>query len=283
MTSARAVAERRWGMAYTTMTWATAVAAWLVMLRAAGHPETTIRTKRQHVEQAAHELRGDPWSVTPERLVTYMAGHEWMPETRHAHRTSLRGFYAWGVRAGLCEASPADELPPVRRTPPRPRPLPEGLFRAALADAGPKVRLMVLLAGDNGLRRAEIAVVHTLDVLGDPGVYSLVVHGKGGKERVVPIADTLARVILAARGYLFPGQIGGHVSAAHVGKLVSGLLPDRWTTHTLRHRFATRAYAIDHDLFTVQELLGHASADTTRRYVLVPDDAKRRLVAAVAA
>jgi integrase len=90
-------------------------------------------------------------------------------------------------------------------------------------------------------------------------------------------------VILAARGYLFPGQIGGHVSAAHVGKLVSGLLPDRWTTHTLRHRFATRAYAIDHDLFTVQELLGHASADTTRRYVLVPDDAKRRLVAAVAA
>lgn len=52
--------------------------------------------------------------------------------------------------------------------------------------------------------------------------------------------------------------------------------------HQLRHRFATRAYSVDRDVFTVQELLGHASPATTRRYVLVPRSALRATVKAVA-
>ena len=55
-----------------------------------------------------------------------------------------------------------------------------------------------------------------------------------------------------------------------------------YTMHAARHRFATQAYGIDHDLFTVQDLLGHASPATTRAYVLTDDRARRRLVDAVA-
>lgn len=72
-------------------------------------------------------------------------------------------------------------------------------------------------------------------------------------------------------GYAFPGN--DHLSPRWVGKLVADAMPDAWTMHSLRHRFATRAYAVDRDVFAVQELLGHASPTTTRAYVLV--DRKR--------
>ena len=69
------------------------------------------------------------------------------------------------------------------------------------------------------------------------------------------------------RGYLFPGRDNGHLSPRYVGKMIRDLLPGDWTMHTLRHRFGTRAYALTSDLLLVQEMLGHASPTTTRRYV----------------
>ena len=48
--------------------------------------------------------------------------------------------------------------------------------------------------------------------------------------------------------------------------------------HALRHRFASRVYAIDRDVFTVQQLLGHTRADTTQRYVQTDAQAMQRLV-----
>jgi integrase len=127
------------------------------------------------------------------------------------------------------------------------------------------------LAGEAGLRRAEVAVVHTDDLIEDITGWSLVVHGKGGKQRVVPLTDRLANAIHDFRlhGYLFPGQIDGHISAHHVGVLISRLMPDGWSMHKLRHRAATRGYAGTGNLRAVQEFLGHASVATTERYTAV--------------
>jgi integrase/recombinase XerC len=96
---------------------------------------------------------------------------------------------------------------------------------------------------------------------------------------MVPVGPRL-RAELEDRpgGFLFPGRFAGHVHPATVQKQVkraSGTAP-----HALRHRFATRAYAGTRDLFAVQQLLGHASPETTQVYVAVAGDA---LVAAVAA
>ena len=132
---------------------------------------------------------------------------------------------------------------------------------------------MVHLAARAGLRRGEIARVQRDDVTRDLVGWSLLVHGKGGRERLVPLVGDLA-VMLRERpdGFIFPGDDGGHLSAPRVGELVSEVLPSGWTCHTLRHYFATNAYRATHDLLVVQRLLGHAKPETTAGYVgLGPD------------
>ncbi len=141
---------------------------------------------------------------------------------------------------------------------------------------------MLRLAAELGLRRGEVARVHSRDVLDDDGGWSLLVHGKGNRDRVVPMPDPLADAIRSRpAGYLFPGDDDGHLSPKRVGALVSGLLPPGVTMHALRHRFATRAYTVGRDLFAVQELLGHASPDVTRRYVLTTQAEMRATVRAL--
>lgn len=147
---------------------------------------------------------------------------------------------------------------------------------------------MLRLAGQVGLGRAEVAQVHTCDLTTGAGGPQLLVHDKGGKLRVVPLADDLADLIalgapghspeIAAygvEGWLFPGDDNGHLSPVWVGKLVAvgaaGYLDD----HTLRHRFATRAYRGSGNLRAVQTLLGHSSVATTERYTAVDHDEVR--------
>lgn len=217
-------------------------------------------------------------------LTMWLGAQTWAPESRHACRSSLRSFYGWAVMYGHTEHNPAERLPAIRRPAPRPHPTPEAALAAALERADERERLMLLLAANVGMRRGEVACVHSRDLMRDLVGWSLVVHGKGDKVRVVPLPDALGEALdQQPLGYVFPGRIDGHLSPWWVGKIVGRLLPEGWTMHTLRHRFATRAYAVGHDVFAVQELLGHASPETTRRYVQLPDDAKRRLVLAVAA
>lgn len=141
------------------------------------------------------------------------------------------------------------------------------------------------LAVDAGLRRGEIAQVHESDVHPDLLGFSLLVHGKGGKLRLVPLLDDLAEQVMAAcqagGGHAFPGRIDGHLSAARVGELLTALLPPKITPHSFRHRFAANVYDETGDLLTVQTLLGHSSPETTRRYV--PPNTNRLRAAVVAA
>jgi len=193
--------------------------------------------------------------------------------------SSLRSFYGWGRVMGHIDVDPSTDLPKVQPGTPRPRPAPELVYREALLRADDRERLILRLAAEVGLRRAEIAQVHSDDLERDLLGWSLVVHGKGQRERVVPIPTALA-VQLRERGYgwAFPGSDHGHLSPRWVGKLSTRLLEGKWTLHTLRHRFATQAYNIDRDLFVVQTILGHASPATTRRYVRVDDDRLRATV-----
>ena len=72
----------------------------------------------------------------------------------------------------------------------------------------------------------------------------------------------------------------GPLTAQYVGQLVADTLPDNWTMHTLRHRFATRAYRGTHNLRAVQVLLGHESIATTERYCAVDDSEIRAAMVA---
>lgn len=150
--------------------------------------------------------------------------------------------------------------------------------------ADDRVLLMLRLAAELGLRRGEIARVHADDLGADLFGATLRVRGKGARERVIPVSAGLAALIrLRAReGWLFPGDDHGHLSPRWVGRLMGRVLPDGWTPHTLRHRFATRAYSASSDVVSVSRLLGHASVATTQRYVATDHERLRRVAAAAA-
>lgn len=225
-----------------------------------------------------------PWEVSGALLVSWVGSQDWSPETLRSMRSALRGFYRWAHGAGLVETDPALALPSVTPASPNPRPTPEDAYRLALAKADDRVRLMLRLAAELGLRRGEVSRVHSNDLERDLSGWTLRVLGKGGKVRRLPLTDALAAALRArAPGFVFPGADRGHLSAPYVGRLVSRALPSAWAMHSLRHRFGTAAFSIDRDLLTVQELMGHASPVTTRLYVLLPAESMRRTVAAVAA
>lgn len=260
--------------------WSYELDAYVLHMRAAGMSVATIRLKRQHLERALTWFdAASPWAVTLEQMTEYLAVHDWAPESRKSVRSSLRGFYQWAENVGHVEVDPSRKLPKVPVPQGLPHPAPTPIVDDALGRADARVLLMLKLAAYAGLRRAEIAGLHTNDVIGD----TLRVRGKGGKVREIPAHSALvAALSTLPPGFVFPGKDNGHLSPDWVGRLMAEVLGSGWTAHSLRHRFATRAYAADRDLLTVQQLLGHSSVATTQRYTQVPDDARRRAVDAVA-
>jgi integrase len=235
--------------------WVAPLDQWEAWMRAAARPTTTIYLRHYQLRRLARELGvADPWAVTTDDLVAWLGGHGWAPETIRSYRAALKTFYSWAHVTGQILADPAGLLPAVATPKRKARPTPESALEAALQEASARIRLMVLLAAREGLRRGEIAQVHTRDLEQDlvDGWY-LRVHGKGAKERILPLCDEV-RVLLrsAPEGYVFPGRIDGHLSPRYVGKLVSGVFDVGWTTHTLRHRFATICHDGSHDLAAVQ-------------------------------
>lgn len=182
----------------------------------------------------------------------------------------------------VCE-NPAALLPTVSGSPPNPRPATDAIWEKLLADAPPRELMMARLAGEAGMRRAEVAVCQRDDLFRDGRHWSLRIHGKGGKERILPITDSLAGAIIefCAAGYLFPSLdkwgniLAPHLSEHHVGKLMSALMPPGWSMHKLRHRFGSRGLAGTNDLIAVAEALGHSSTVTTQRYVKITRDKVR--------
>ncbi|MCL1871819.1 MAG: tyrosine-type recombinase/integrase [Promicromonosporaceae bacterium] len=248
-----------------------------------GRSAATVRTYTQAVQRLevwAVERELGPCDVGPAHLLAFL-GHraDWSAGTLRVTRAGIAAFYRWAVLAGHLCVSPALNLPTMPTPAPAPHPTPRLAYESALRAGDGRERLMVRLALEVGLRRAEVAQVRPRrDVVGEPGDRWLIVHGKGAKERQVPLPDDLAAAMLvtAGSGWLFPGRTGGHLSPGTVGAIVSALLPEGTAMHALRHRFATDAYeAFGGDVFAVQQLLGHASSTTTERYVRVPSQRLR--------
>ena len=262
--------------------WRESINGWTDTLRAAGLSAQTIKSRRyKMVHLAALLMPSGPEDVTTEQIVQVFARQQWKPETRKAYRNTISSFFRWLHKSGRRSDDPSLDVPRVKKPHAHPRPCPDRYIAAAMEMATTLERLMIRLGAECGLRRGEIARVHSDDVVADSAGRSLIVRGKGDKQRIVPLPDDLAGIIMDARGYLFPGRFGGHVEESYIGDHISRLLPDGYAAHTLRHRFATTAYAATHDLFVVAELLGHESVETTEHYVAMPDGRLREATAAV--
>jgi len=178
----------------------------------------------------------------------------------------------------------ADVLPKIKVNTRRPRPASDLAYWSAMADSPERTALILSLAREAGLRRGEIATLALHNIITeDP---ALIVHGKGNKERYIPITEQLLFALqhwaqeAAVLDWVFPGQINGHLSPRWIGHLAHVALQQTATLHRLRHSFATQGYRRTHDLLAMQRLLGHESPATTQIYADPADDAMRKAVEA---
>ncbi|MGE0665926.1 MAG: tyrosine recombinase XerC [Sphingomonadales bacterium] len=204
--------------------------------------------------------------------------------------SAVRSFYRFLGRAGILNngAVQAVSTPKIPHSVPRPLSIDGALAVVdevgSLADepwvADRDTAVITLLYGC-GLRISEALGLKRREA---PQGQSMVIRGKGGKQRLVPVLpvvrDAIA-VYLAAcpftldpEGPLFIGvrgkQLNPGIIQARIRMLRGALgLPDSATPHALRHSFATHLLASGGDLRTIQELLGHASLSTTQHYTEV--------------
>lgn len=190
--------------------------------------------------------------------------------TRYCDISHIAAFYKWAILENITDTDPTSRVSRPRVRNGLPRPIASEDLRQAIEQA-PTAELaaMLHLAAYAGMRCAEISSLDVADVLvtHDPPV--ILIHGKGGKDRIVPLhpeaRDALGRWSRSTRGPVFPHRPPWRVSQllrSHLyacGIAASG--------HQLRHWFATATYeASGGDLRMVQDLLGHSSPATTAIY-----------------
>jgi integrase/recombinase XerC len=204
------------------------------------------------------------------------------PKTLQRRLSACRSFYGWMLRHGRIAANPVAGL----RAPKAPRKLPKvldpdeakSLVETPVdAPLGLRDRALLELFYSSGLRLAELCGLRWAQVDLDDGLVT--VHGKGRRERVVPIGSH-ARGALAQwsasngathEAPVFPGRGGAPITPRAVQLRVRQLaerqgLFKQVHPHMLRHSFASHILESSGDLRGVQELLGHADLSTTQIY-----------------
>lgn len=260
----------------------------LIWMRLNGRAECTVAARRRTCVRLAEWLGRDPVNATFEELYGWQAHLLKVSVIQVRHQTALlRPYFGWLHDLGRRPDNPCALLPMPRARRGLPRPIAEAVLVRVITEAPPRLLPWLLLAGWSGLRAAEIAYLRVDDFSVDERDQAWVrVIGKGDVERTTAIPDWAWPSIefgLARTGPAWRRERGfGHVTAQHVSQYCNDFLhkvigvPD--TLHSLRHRVATVTYEQTGDLRLVQDLLGHASPQTTAVYTRV---ASRRLATAI--
>jgi len=229
------------------------------------------------------------------------------PSTQARRLSALRQFHRFLQDEGVRDDDPSAAIEAPKRTRPLPKVIGEQhmkkLIDAVGALTGPegaRLACIVELLYASGLRISELVTLPLAATTGERRM--LLVRGKGGKERLVPLGEP-ARIALKAyiaerseflpqnnkdraERYLFPSRgAAGHLTRRRVGQLLkelalrAGLDPAKLSPHVLRHAFASHLVAHGADLRSVQQLLGHADISTTQIYTHVQEERLRTLVA----
>ena len=188
--------------------------------------------------------------------------------TRHSYRSDLAAFYSWAVRRRVVEADPMLDVARVRQPKSQPRPVPAEYVPGIIDSAPtPRLRLALQLAAYGGLRVSEISALDADDISLHPSRPTLVVrHGKGDKDRIVPLHPVLVRALAGRRtGRVVPW------GPEHLSRLASAhmrSLGHDYTIHQLRGSCATELARVTHgDVVRIARFLGHQDPNTTMGYV----------------
>jgi site-specific recombinase XerD len=288
-----------------------AVDAWLTTMGAAKPSPNTLTAYRRDLTGVAArlaELEGLDAVHLPDlvRPALRAAFASWAAD--HAAASVRRAHSAWSsffdflVSEGMVEGNPMAGIPKPKTPSVLPRTIrdPQGRRPWPARDLALVATFCV-----TGIREAEAVELSSGSLEGEPEARRLRVLGKGGKARPVPIDPALDRVLgeyQAERAARFPGHDLDHPATAlfvdwqgdrltvhQVRYLVERLyvragiraqVPAGALVHALRHTFATSALEAGADVVELQELLGHASLETTRRYLSATGAGLRHVIQA---
>jgi len=287
--------------------------AFLEMMAAErGAARNTLDAYRRDLEDAEVTLGGALATAEAEALRRYLRGlaaQGMSPRTQARRLSALRQFFRFLAREGQRADDPTEMLDSPRLPAPMPRALSEAEVQALLdgaaslpEDKAPLAVAAIEMIYASGLRVSEFVTLPAGALREDTPL--VLVRGKGGKERLVPLSRRAKEAAAQARAglverighsrppqprtgrYLLPSRgANGHMTRQSVGLLLklsaeaAGLDPTRVSPHVLRHSFATHLLARGADLRSLQTLLGHADIATTQIYTRVLEEKLRAVLA----
>ena len=264
--------------------------------------------------QASQQARGSTLAAADtadiRAYLSELAQGGFAPRTAARRLSALRQFYRFLQAEDLRPDDPCATVEGPRLGRPLPKILSEDQVALLLAAARARVsgetggarakadvvRLLALveLLYATGLRVSELVELPLENVI--EGRKCLLVRGKGGKERIVPVGEPAEAALAdylqfrelhtgkAGRSkWLFPSR-GGHLTRHRFAQILkslaieAGLPPEKVSPHVLRHAFASHLLANGADLRAVQKMLGHEDISTTQIYTHILDDRLKAVV-----
>ena len=238
------------------------------------------------------------------RYFTILSERGLSPATTQRKRSSVRQFYRFCVAENLSTADPSRKIAAAKKGLTLPKILSRAEVDALIAaceaknpDQATRLECLIEMAYASGMRISELVGLRLDAVQHDPAF--LIIKGKGGVERLVPLNPSARLAIKAyldirgvflqskdqANPFLFASRgAEGHLTRRRVGQLLdeaadhAGIDRTRVSPHVLRHAFATHLLEGGADLRTVQTLLGHADISTTQIYTHVAGERLREVV-----
>lgn len=262
----------------------------LADLRCAGKSPSTLKSYRSGLQLFVEWCNSE--SIDYTRLTSKQARHfrNWLarrygcPGTINLYLAAASSFYQFLADEELVQGNPFHNgRLRVRQPEPLPRFLTDAEVETVLRWVDhnlPSMSLPYRTMLYSGLRVAEAAGLTARSVVVQEGRVLLRVTGKGSRERLVPVTDrrTATELVERARqakspnSRLFKHSYNTMIAYASLVERATGV---DFTSHRLRHTFATRLRAQGEELDVIQKLLGHKNIATTTRYAVAPESWER--------
>lgn len=250
-----------------------------------GRSQKTLESYASDLNHANEAISGGLLNATSEKIQSYLSNLSDKPSSIARKASALRGFYKFLMLEKIITENPTTNLELPKRNRALPKFLSVEEIELLISSAGDtrnsvRLRAMIELLYASGLRVSELCELPMSAILGD----KLLIHGKGAKERIVPMHETAQQSLqkwLALREeekskYVFPSKSKtGHITRDGFFKILkqcavlAGIDPHRVSPHVLRHSFASHLLAGGANLRIIQTMLGHEDISTTQIYTHV--------------
>ncbi len=272
-----------------------------------GVSENTIDAYRSDLTTAAQVLTRPLDGITTAQIETFLASRDEKTSTNNRRIASLRRFFTWAVRQGLCATNPVVDVEAKRDETRLPRPIErESDLRAldgAIAATALPYRLMCTIVRETGMRADEMLRLNVGDVCLEPSREGLHVReAKNNHERVVVLNSNVMKLTLRglraflrslgpveAHGPLFRSNRGTRISydtlhyqwgqlCARTGLVVAETERPRYTIHQLRHTAASTCIR-HYPIHIVSRMLGHRDLRSTQQDAAITEEQVRAALA----